>query len=109
MQALSIYLLVRLDEGQTEDNNVDYLLTTTVIVSFSPLLPLSLSLSLSKFNPNCVQVISKYLASAQTANEPRFPLGQINDLESAWKTWVVEESKRRCGVFFFSPLLLAFG
>lgn len=32
MQALSIYLLVRLQEGETEYNNFDYLMLTTVIV-----------------------------------------------------------------------------
>ncbi|KAF2727964.1 hypothetical protein EJ04DRAFT_450276 [Polyplosphaeria fusca] len=30
MQALSIYILIRLDEGETEDNNLDFLLLTTV-------------------------------------------------------------------------------
>jgi hypothetical protein len=32
MQALSIYLLVRLQEGETDYNNYDYLMLTTVIV-----------------------------------------------------------------------------
>jgi hypothetical protein len=33
MQALSVYLLVRLQEGETEHNNYDSLMLTTVIVS----------------------------------------------------------------------------
>ena len=33
MQALSIYVLIRLDEGETEHNNLDYLLERAVIVS----------------------------------------------------------------------------
>jgi hypothetical protein len=33
MQALSIYVLIRLDEGETEYNNLDYLLERAVIVS----------------------------------------------------------------------------
>ena len=33
VQALSIYILVRLDEGETEYNNLDYLISKTVIVS----------------------------------------------------------------------------
>lgn len=33
MQALSIYILIRLDEGETEHNNLDYLLERAVIVS----------------------------------------------------------------------------
>lgn len=33
MQALSVYLLLRLREGETEHNNHDSLMLTTVIVS----------------------------------------------------------------------------
>lgn len=33
MQALSIYILMRLDEGETEYNNLDSLLVRTVTVS----------------------------------------------------------------------------
>jgi hypothetical protein len=33
MQALSVYLLVRLQEGETEHNNYDSLMLATVIVS----------------------------------------------------------------------------
>ena len=33
MQALSIYILIRIDEGETEHNNLDYLLERAVIVS----------------------------------------------------------------------------
>jgi hypothetical protein len=33
MQALSIYVLIRLDEGETEHNNLDYILEGAVIVS----------------------------------------------------------------------------
>lgn len=32
MQALPIYILIRLDEGETDHNNFDTLLITTVIV-----------------------------------------------------------------------------
>lgn len=32
MQALSIYILMRLDEGETDHNNCDLLLLTTVMV-----------------------------------------------------------------------------
>jgi hypothetical protein len=35
MQALSVYLLVRLQEGETEHNNYDSLLLTTVIVGWA--------------------------------------------------------------------------
>ncbi len=33
MQALLIYIIIRLDEGETEHNNFDSLLVSTVIVS----------------------------------------------------------------------------
>lgn len=33
MQALAIYIIMRLDEGETEYNNFDLLLCKTVIVS----------------------------------------------------------------------------
>lgn len=32
MQALSIYVLIRLDEGETDHNNFDFLLVKTVAV-----------------------------------------------------------------------------
>ena len=35
MQALSIYILIRLDEGETDYNNFDYLLLTTVTVGLT--------------------------------------------------------------------------
>lgn len=37
MQALSIYILIRLDEGETEQNNLDSLLLATVTVGVNPL------------------------------------------------------------------------
>jgi hypothetical protein len=33
MQALSIYIIIRLDEGQTEHNNFDSVMSTVVRVS----------------------------------------------------------------------------
>jgi hypothetical protein len=35
MQALSIYILIRLDEGETDHNNFDSLLLATVIVGLA--------------------------------------------------------------------------
>jgi hypothetical protein len=42
MQALSIYILIRLDEGETEHNNLDGLLLSTMIVGVA--LPLDSAL-----------------------------------------------------------------
>jgi hypothetical protein len=35
MQALSIYIIIRLDEGETDYNNFDFLLVTTVAVGLA--------------------------------------------------------------------------
>jgi hypothetical protein len=39
MQALSIYIIIRLDEGETDYNGFDSLLFTTVIVSLAQFTP----------------------------------------------------------------------
>lgn len=36
MQALAIYIIMRLDEGETEYNNFDFLLCKTVVVGLHP-------------------------------------------------------------------------
>jgi len=36
MQALSIYIIIRLDEGETDHNNFDFLLLATVTVGLAP-------------------------------------------------------------------------
>lgn len=33
MQAITIYILIRLDEGETEHNNIDFLLVKAIVVS----------------------------------------------------------------------------
>ena len=43
MQALSIYILIRLDEGETDHNNLDHLLLATVTVGLTPTALLLLS------------------------------------------------------------------
>jgi hypothetical protein len=44
MQALSIYILIRLDEGETQHNDFDSLLLTTITASPTRLYLLDLSL-----------------------------------------------------------------
>ncbi|THX49672.1 hypothetical protein D6D08_09934 [Aureobasidium pullulans] len=70
MQALSIYLLVRLQEGETDYNNYDYLMLTTVIV------------------------ISKEFARTESACDVETAFSSHN-LEMNWKAWVFLESRRR--------------
>jgi hypothetical protein len=36
LQALSIYILIRVDEGETDHNNLDFLLLSTVTVRPGP-------------------------------------------------------------------------
>jgi hypothetical protein len=58
MQALSIYVLIRLDEGETEHNNLDYLLERVVIVS--PLRTCSRGASLTTFlTDHCRATLSR--------------------------------------------------
>ncbi|PVH83207.1 hypothetical protein DL98DRAFT_547575 [Cadophora sp. DSE1049] len=75
MQALSIYILIRLDEGETDDNNLDSLLVTTVIA-------ISSQLSQNK-PPGFTQ---------------RVPPG--HDLKLSWKAWLHEESRRRLSIIY---------
>ena len=44
MQALSIYILIRLEEGETAHNNVDFLLLATVQVLVFHFFPLTSAL-----------------------------------------------------------------
>ncbi|RAQ51718.1 hypothetical protein AFGD_006027 [Aspergillus flavus] len=74
MQALSIYIIIRLDEGETEYNNFDVLLL------------------------KAITAISKQLSCSDiTKNE--FVL-HSNDLENSWNDWIFEESRRRLCVIY---------
>ncbi|KAK5095426.1 hypothetical protein LTR70_003590 [Exophiala xenobiotica] len=74
MQALSIYVLVRLGEGITDHNNVDFLLVTTVTV------------------------IAQQLASSDVPCNTH--CAKCNkELEYNWKEWILRESRRRSGLY----------
>ncbi|KAF2122992.1 hypothetical protein BDV96DRAFT_639543 [Lophiotrema nucula] len=81
MQALSIYILIRLDEGETDDNNYDYLLLATVIAQ----------------QLACVDIVKGHKC------------GQAFNRD--WKHWIFEESRRRLAIiyrvvamlFYFEP------
>ncbi|KAF2095273.1 hypothetical protein NA57DRAFT_79762 [Rhizodiscina lignyota] len=70
LQALSIYILIRLDEGETDYNNSDFLLLTAVTV------------------------ISKQLSRMDIAQSPN------NRLNMNWKDWIFEDSSRRICVIY---------
>ncbi|KAA8619664.1 hypothetical protein PtrSN002B_001259 [Pyrenophora tritici-repentis] len=75
MQALSIYVLIRLDEGETEHNNFDYLLERAVIL---------IAMQLSHDDFDC-----------QTHH-----VSCSSKSESDWQDWVYKESRRRLAVIY---------
>lgn len=70
MQALSIYILMRLDEGETKENNLDSLLLATVTVGiyynpFFLILTSYLNLMACRYYPNdSVMVMSQRVRSS---------------------------------------------
>ncbi|USP77956.1 transcription factor, DNA binding domain cpaE [Curvularia clavata] len=86
MQALSIYVLIRLDEGETEHNNFDHLLERAVILT-------AMQISYDDFECRTHHVSCS------------------NKSGSSWQDWVYKESRRRLAVIyrilnklvFFSP------
>ncbi|KAL1841425.1 hypothetical protein VTK73DRAFT_3484 [Phialemonium thermophilum] len=72
MQALAIYILTRLEEGETDDNNLDALLLTTM------------------------SIMSRRFSSRELREvvRPASPSSQ-QSLEAVWQDWLLEESCRR--------------
>ncbi len=84
MQALSIYMLIRLDEGETAHNNVDSLLLTTIIATAT------------QFNLN------------NTTSNTQSALYKPS-LNSSWEEWILQESARRlCVVYQVVGMLVHF-
>ncbi|OBT89058.1 hypothetical protein VE02_02017 [Pseudogymnoascus sp. 03VT05] len=75
MQALFIYILTRLDEGETEHNNLDSLLLSTVTV------------------------LSKRLNHSDITIDTRQALRSAGS-EIIWEDWLFEESRRRLCVVY---------
>ncbi|KFY91853.1 hypothetical protein V498_05290, partial [Pseudogymnoascus sp. VKM F-4517 (FW-2822)] len=75
MQALSIYILMRLDEGETEENNLDSLLLATVTV------------------------LSKRFSHVDITRSTQQPLRSA-DSDIMWEDWLFEESRRRLCVIY---------
>lgn len=90
MQALSIYTLIRLDEGETDHNNLDSLLVTTVIVGLA-----SISCS-GVLATNSTQVVATQFSSIQFNSEHNTRSEVYNPkYEASWRDWILEESARR--------------
>lgn len=87
MQALSIYILIRLDVGETEHNDFDGLLVSAVIVAAT------------QFN-------SVYAGSA---SDTQVTTRASSNLETCWKEWILVESARRlCVVYQVVNMLIYF-
>ncbi|KAI1811459.1 hypothetical protein GGS20DRAFT_104326 [Poronia punctata] len=75
MQALSIYILIRLDEGEKDYNNLDFLMVKTVII---------IAQRLGEVDVTCHK-----------------QCGLCNkDLKLGWKEWVFRESRRRLAIVY---------
>jgi hypothetical protein len=96
MQALSIYILIRLDEGEKDYNNFDYLLVKTVAVSQNQAFP-SYQL-LYNFE---IQVIAQQFNRIDNTCHNDCALCN-KGLETSWTEWIFKESRRRLG-FDLSP------
>ncbi|KAI4854287.1 hypothetical protein E4T44_00282 [Aureobasidium sp. EXF-8845] len=75
MQALSVYLLVRLREGETEHNNYDSLMLTTVIM--------------------LAQELTRTASACDIESTVR-----DSSNGTGWKAWVLQESRRRLAVIY---------
>ncbi|KAL2852262.1 hypothetical protein BJX68DRAFT_235154 [Aspergillus pseudodeflectus] len=81
MQAVAFYILLRIDEGETEYNNLDFLLLATVTV-------------LAK------QITWDSLDSLHPQPQPYTESQSPAEVDTAWKEWVFEESRRRLAVIY---------
>jgi len=75
MQALSVYIIIRLDEGETDHNDFDSLLLATITV------------------------IATELSRKDTAWNTHSPPYNY-DLETSWKDWIFDESRHRLCVIY---------
>ncbi|TVY37446.1 hypothetical protein LOCC1_G006780, partial [Lachnellula occidentalis] len=83
MQALSIYILIRMHEGETDHNNLDFLLATTVTV------------------------IAKHIALCHITCSMQYTRPDYG-LYTPWKAWIFEESRRRLAVVFRVVAMLVY-
>ncbi|KAL3442079.1 hypothetical protein BJX65DRAFT_287536 [Aspergillus insuetus] len=81
MQALAFYILLRIDEGETEYNNVDFLLLATVTV-------LAKQITWDSLDSLRPQPLTHTESQAPT------------EIDAAWREWVYEESRRRLSIIY---------
>lgn len=85
MQALSIYIFVRVDEGQTEDNDFDDMLQAAVTVC-----SINFPHAQTKLLTATPQRMSQLFNCNDHASEH-----QSDELVSLWQEWVIKESIKR--------------
>ncbi|KAF1960713.1 hypothetical protein CC80DRAFT_403528 [Byssothecium circinans] len=89
MQALSIYTITRLDEGETDDNNVDFLLLSTIAA-----------------------IVQQIMCVDAQCNTPSAHCSYNG--KPSWQDWIYEESRRRLSIVlrvvgmlvYFEPTLM---
>lgn len=87
LQALSVYTIVRIDEGETEHNNLDSLMQNAIIVRRT-----SLDLQGSPANMRR-QLVAATFNGAFRRGE--YDSGASSTSDRLWKDWIFEESSRR--------------
>jgi hypothetical protein len=92
MQALLIYILIRLDEGETDHNNYDSLLLATVAVGPAP--PPSAFLLPYLGSTEILKAMAKQLTRSDIECSTRSALRNYG-LGISWKDWIFDESTRR--------------
>ncbi len=101
-QALSIYILIRLNEGPTEDNNFDFLMLSAVTVC-RLIFFLSWMLQISSHCIVPLQVISKQFVAVEMISTHDDDMTHFDpdsgadsqNLRTSWKDWIFEESRQR--------------
>ncbi|KAJ0412973.1 hypothetical protein BJY00DRAFT_320252 [Aspergillus carlsbadensis] len=81
MQALAFYILLRIDEGETEYNNLDFLLLATVTV---------LAKQITRNSLDSLRPPPQTYTDSQTSTE----------INTAWREWVFEESRCRLAIIY---------
>ena len=89
MQAVSIYILIRLDEGPTEENDFDSLLLAVVIVRSTACGSVG---QLS--DKTSLQAISKQLKCYDRIRKSQVT-SRAYSLHQQWEDWVFQESSTR--------------
>lgn len=98
MNALSIYIILRMGEGETDHNNFDTILLATMVVSPSP--------TTHVFRPSAhtSQVLFKQVTLSDQTYDPT-PLDSDHAL---WIDWLYMESRRRLGIVYRAINLIVY-